>query len=184
MTDLYCLPRQVRFGEESYDLNTDFRVILKIFRALEDRETPELFRWLVALRLFYQQEIPPKHRQAAMEYLAQFLTCGQEGEESKPLFSWQQDAPAIIAGVNQVAGGEVRSMENVHWWTFLSWFHAMPPGQLSTLVSIRRKLQRGQKLDPWEQEYYRENKAQVDLKTPETEEERAEKARLNALLGK
>ena len=183
MTDRYSLPRQAEFGGVRYDLNTDFRVILKIFRGFEDTSLPEVLRWHVALRLFYRQEVQPAHRQAAMAYLAEFLGCGRDASPGKPLFHWQLDADAIIAGVNQVAGGEVRAMEDVHWWTFLSWFHAMPPGQLSTLVAIRQKLQRGQKLDGWELEFYRENRAQVDMKPPETAEETAQKKRLNALLG-
>lgn len=186
MTDLYSLPKQAQIAGKKYDLNTDFRVILKIFRAFEDESLPEILRWQVALRLFYRQEIAPQDRQAAMEYLAQFLACGQEtgSGSGKPLLHWDRDGDAIIAGVNAAAGCEVRNLENVHWWTFLSWFHAMPPGQLSTRVSIRQKLQKGQKLDPWEQEFYRENKAAVDGKSPLSPEEQAQKQRLNARLGK
>lgn len=184
MTDLYSLPQQAKINGKQYDLNTDFRVILKIFRAFEDESLPEIFRWLVALRLFYRQEIDPKDRQAAMEYLAQFLACGQDTTGGLPLFHWDRDADAVIAGVNAAAGCEVRTLENVHWWTFLSWFYAMPPGQLSTRVAIRQKLQKGQKLDPWEQEFYRDNKALVDMRPPLSPEEEARKKRLNARLGK
>ena len=182
MKDLYCLPESVCFAGTTYRLNTDFRVMLKIFRALEDDSLPEILRWQVALKLFYCEPIPPACRPQAMQYLADFLCCGQEGTPGKPLFHWQADADAIIAGVNAVAGREVRTMEKVHWWTFLAWFHAMPPGQLSTRVSIRQKLQKGQKLDTWEQEFYRENKKTVDMRSPLTPEEQAEKDRLNAML--
>lgn len=184
MTDLYSLPGKAQIAGKSYDLNTDFRVILKIFRAFEDESLPEILRWMVALRLFYRQEIAPENRQAAMDYLAQFLSCGQEAGQGKPLLHWDRDADAIIAGVNAAAGCEVRNLENVHWWTFLSWFHAMPPGQLSTRVAIRQKLQKGQKLDPWEQEFYRENKALVEGKPPLSPEEQTQKQRLLERLGK
>lgn len=55
--------------------------------------------------------------------------------------------------------------------------------QLSTLVSIRDKLRRGKKLEKWEQEFYRENKDRVDLKTKYTPDELAEQERLKKLLG-
>ena len=182
---LYELPRQARFDGEEYGLNTDFRVILKILQVLEEPVLPEVLRWRVALGLFYDRPVAVSQQQAAMEYLADFLRCGQRSDKAGPkLLDWQQDAPAIISGVNAAAGCEVRALEHVHWWTFLSWFHAMPPGQLSTLVSIRQKLQKGQKLDAWELDFYRENRARVDMKLPETAEETAQKQRLNALLGK
>ena len=183
--ELYSLPQQVRIQGCDYGLNTDFRVVLQILQALEDASLPEILRWRVALGLFYKRPVPPAHRQEAMEYLAAFLRCGQpEGQPGAKLLDWQQDAPAIIAGVNAAAGCEVRALPQVHWWTFLSWFHAMPPGQLSTVVSIRDKLRRGQKLEGWEKDFYRENKKQVELRSPESPEDAKERERLNRLLNK
>ena len=98
------------------------------------------------------------------------------------LLDWQQDADAIIAGVNKAAGQEIRSLPFVHWWTFLSWFHAMGEGQLSTLVTIREKLARGKRLEGWEKEFYRENKSRVDLKPRYSQEDLAEQERLKQLL--
>ena len=182
--ELYQLPEKADIQGTQYGLNTDFRVILKIIEILEQPELPEILRWRVALGLFYDSPVPHDHQQAAMEYLADFLRCGQRADRPGPkLLDWQQDASAIISGVNAAAGCEVRALKNVHWWTFLSWFHAMPPGQLSTVVSIRDKLHRGKQLEPWEKEFYGQNKAAVDLKAPETEADRAEKERLNQLLG-
>ena len=180
MTDLYSLPQQAVLEGVTYDLNTDFRVILKIFRVFGDETLPPMLRWLTALRLFYRQEIPLSHRQAAMEYLGDFLRCGGEDSPGEPLFSWEKDAAPIIAGVNAAAGREVRMEENVHWWTFLGWFHAMPTGMFSALISIRQKLRAKQKLEPHEEEFYRENKSLVDWK-PSGDD--PEKLRLNALLG-
>ena len=96
---------------------------------------------------------------------------------------WEQDAHAIIADVNKVAGCEVRSLPYLHWWTFLSYFQAIGEGQLSTLVSIRDKIRRGKKLEKWEQDYYRENKNRIDFKKKYSAEDIAEQERLKKLLG-
>lgn len=181
--DLYRLPEEVSFQGVTYPLNTDFRVILKIFSVFADRSLPESLRWRVALGLFYNSPVASEHQQQAMAYLADFLTCGETGKPGPELFSWQQDASAIIAGVNKVAGCEVRQLEKVHWWTFLGWFHAMGPGQLSTVVSIRDKLRWGKRLEDWEREFYRDNRELVDRKAPESSEQLEEKERLNRLLG-
>lgn len=181
--DLYRLPEEVSFEGKSYALNTDFRVILKIFSVLTDRSLPESLRWRVSLGLFYNSPVAPEHQQQAMAYLADFLACGETGKPGPELIDWQQDAPAIIAGVNKAAGCEVRQLPKVHWWTFLGWFHAIGPGQLSTVVSIRDKLRRGKKLEDWERAFYRENKDLVDRKTRQTPEQQEEKERLNRMLG-
>lgn len=183
MTGPWRLPAQKNIGSQTYDLRTDYRDILEIIACFEDTALPEQTRWLVALKLFYVQPVAPEHRYQAMEYLAEFLRCGGEPAAPGPkLLDWQQDADAIIAGVNKVAGKEIRSLPYVHWWTFISWFHAMGEGQLSTLVSIRDKLARGKKLEGWEKDFYRENKRRVDLRPHYTPEELAEQDRLKALL--
>lgn len=181
----WYLPRSARFGGVEYPINADFRDILEIIGYLEDRSLPEFIRWHIALVLFYQKPVPEEFAGQAMDFLAQFLCCGQRDDAPGPkLLDWNADANLIIADVNKVAGQEIRALKFVHWWTFLGWFHALGEGQLSTVVGIRSKLRRGKKLDGWEQEYLRHHRAQVVLKQPLTAREEAEKQRLNALLGK
>ena len=84
-----------------------------------------------------------------------FINCGdtETTRKAPKLMDWEQDARAIVADVNKVAGMEIRALTYLHWWTFLSWFHAIGEGQLSTVVSIRDKLRRGKKLEQWEKEH-------------------------------
>ena len=113
-----------------------------------------------------------------MDFLARFLTGG----EPLPQYAgprricWEQDAQAIAADVNKVAGLEVRSCPYIHWWTFLGWFRAVGEGQLSMLVTLRYKLHRGLALEPWEQEFYRENRERVRLRQRLTPAEQAQAA--------
>lgn len=180
----WSLPTTAVIGGVEYQINADFRDILEIMGYLEDPDQPEFVRWAVALALFYEEDIPDEHKQEAAEFLASFLTCGKTDEKPAPkLLDWEQDAQAIVADVNKVAGTEIRALPFLHWWTFLSYFHAIGEGQLSTVVSIRDKLHRGKKLEKWEQEFYRNNKALVDLKRRYSAEELAEQKRLKELLG-
>lgn len=179
------LPESAEIGGRVYELNTDYRDILQIIGYLNDQDRPEYLRWRIAIALFFEGQIPEEHRQEAMEYLAAFIACG-ENEDTKPgpvLLDWEQDARAIVADVNKVAGKEIRSLPYLHWWTFLSYFQAIGEGQLSTVISIRDKLRRGKKLENWEREFYRENKSRVDLKKRYSAEELAEQERIKKLLG-
>lgn len=179
--DIYTLPLEAEFGGRRYGLQADFRNILKIFGVLQGAY-PEYIRWRIAAGLFYQPALQEADMEQGLQYLAQFLQPEGVSGSGGRLLDWQADAGPIIAGVNAAAGQEIRSLPFVHWWTFLSWFHAMPPGELSTRVAIRQKRQKGQRLESWEQEYYRENKQVVDLKPVYSAEEREEIDRLNALL--
>ena len=180
----WLLPESAEIGGTVYELNTDYRDVLEIIQYLNDPDKPNYLRWQIAIALFYEGEIPYEHQGTAMEYLSSFISCGETDQKPGPqLMDWEQDAKAIIADVNKVAGKEIRALPYLHWWTFLSYFQAVGEGQLSTVVSIRDKLRRGKKLEQWEKEYYRENKARVDLKKKYSAEELAEQERLKKLLG-
>lgn len=178
------LPGSAVIGGKRYDIHADYRDILEIFTYLEDPDLPEYLRWQIALALFYEGEIPQEHQQAAMEYLASFINCGkaEAGKPGPKLLDWEQDASVIVADVNKAAGQEIRALPFLHWWTFMSFFHAIGEGQLSTIVSIRDKLRRGKKLEDWEKNFYRENKHRVDMPKRYSREELQEQERLKRLL--
>lgn len=180
----WVLPETATIGGIKYELHADYRDILEIMGYLDDPETPEYLRWQIAVALFFEGEMPEKDMQEAIEYLSAFISCGEKDSKPGPkLLDWEQDARAIVADVNKVAGMEIRSLPYLHWWTFLAYFQAIGEGQLSTIVSIRDKLRRGKKLEKWEQDFYRENKSMVDFKKKYSAEDLAEQERLKKLLG-
>ena len=184
MISTWGLPTCGVIGGREYAIHGDFRDILEIFSYLDDPELPEYLRWKIALALFYEGEIPEADQQEAIAFLLQFLNCGKKetGNPGPKLLDWEQDAGMIVADINKVAGQEIRALPFVHWWTFMAWFHAIGEGQLSTVVSIRDKLRRGKKLEPWEKDFYRDNKARVDIQKRYSPEELEEQERLKKIL--
>jgi len=185
MLSPWRLPQGAVFEGVCYDLHADFRDVLEIIGYLQDPGLPEFIRWQIALALFYEPEVAPEHKWQAMEYLSWFLTggCPETDRPGPKLLDWEQDAAAIISDVNKTAGQEIRALPFLHWWSFLSWFHAIGEGQVSTLVSVRDKLRRGKKLEGWEREFYRQNKSKVDMKRKYTPSELEQRRRLEKLLG-
>lgn len=180
----FCLPEEAKIGGKVYGINGDFRTVLQIFSYLESPDLPEFIRWQVAMALFYKEPLPDAHFQEGAEYFIRFVNCGKEEAPPGPkILDWERDAQMIVADVNKVAGQEIRALPFVHWWTFLSWFHGIGEGQLSTVVSIRQKLAEGKKLSDWEGEFYRRNKALVELPAKLSREEMEEKTRLMVQLG-
>lgn len=165
----WALPTAVSIGGMSFAVNTDYRDILDIINYLNDKSEAEQVRLYIALKLFYEDfdSVPFECRTQAAQEMFKFINCGEEDESSRPSpkrIDWKQDESAIVSDVNRVAGCEIRALPCLHWWTFISYFNGVGEGQLSTLVSIRDKLRKGEKLDDWEKTYYAENKSKVDFK--------------------
>lgn len=161
------LPTALTVGGREYRINADYRDILEVIAYLQNEDA--LTGRYVALALFYEDfdTMPREDHPQAMEELARFIDLGEEPEEgpSPPkTIDWEQDRTVIVSEINKVAGLEVRSLPFLHWWTFMGWFGAIGEGQLSTVVAIREKLRKGKKLEPWEREYYQQNRGRVDFK--------------------
>jgi len=96
---------------------------------------------------------------------------------------WEQDENILFPAINKVAGFETRSIEYLHWWTFLGYYMEISEGVFSHVLSIRMKKAKGKKLEKWEREFWSSNKSICVLREKISEEEKAERDRLNALLG-
>ena len=179
MMNAYELPTSLCIGGASYDIRTDFRVVLDVLMAVNDPELDDEAKAIVMLQIMFVdvEQIPPEHLGEACQKVCEFIDCGQkeDGAPKPRLIDWQQDASMIVPAVNSVAHTEIRALPYLHWWTFLGYFMQIGEGLMSSVISIRQKKAKHAKLEKWEEDFYKENKALVDLKTVETEEQRAEK---------
>lgn len=185
---IYDLPTSVEFGGREWAINTDFRDVLNVLLAFDDPELTNAEKGYVCLRNLYvdYDDIPRDQMQAAYDAAIEFIDHGHPDEKkpSKKTMDWEQDASLIFPAVNHVAGFEVRSADYIHWWTFMGYFMEIKDSTYSTVLSLRQKKARGKKLEKYEQEYWKNNRGICELRRKETEEEKAEKARLEAMLGK
>lgn len=183
---IFDLPTSVEFGGESWEINTDYRDILRILLAFDDPELENPEKAAICLYNFYKtpEKIPRELFQAAFDAAIAFIDRDQNDERLGPrMMDWEQDAQLIFPAVNRVAGCEVRSMPYLHWWTFMGYFMEIRDSTASMVFSLRNKKFRGKKLEKWEREYWRQNIGICNLKRKETAEEKAEKERLKELLG-
>ena len=175
----YELPTALEVNGNTYEIRSDFRAVLDVLAAQNDPELDDQSKAYVLLTIMYPdfQSIPRDDVEEALKKAIEFIDYGYEDDGSpKPrLVDWQQDASMIISGINKVAHTEVRQLQYMHWWTFFSYYMEIGDGLFSEVVSIRSKKAKHKKLEKYEQEFYRNNKAIVDLKTPETEEAKAQK---------
>lgn len=183
---IFDLPTAVEFGGRSWDIATDYRDILRILTAFEDPDLEDVEKVMLCLYNLYVdfEDIPQDQFQAAYDAAMRFIDCGSESREDGPrTMDWTQDAALIFPAVNRAAGFEVRSVDYLHWWTFVGFFMEIKDTTYSTVLGLRSKKSHGKKLEKWEKEYWAQNKRICELRPRYTEEEQAEKERLEKILG-
>ncbi len=176
------LPTSLEICGTDYDIRSDYRAALDICAALSDPELTSEDKAEAALDILYPDfgAMPHTHYREALERCFWFINGGEsEQTQTKPLrlVDWEQDFKYIVAPINRIAGKEVRSMEYLHWWTFLSAFYEIGDCTFAQIVRIRNLKARGKRLDKADQEWYRQNRHLVDFKVKYTEAEDAELSR-------
>lgn len=176
----YDLPTSLTIGEVVHPIRYGWRAALDIFAACADPELDEGMRAEAILEIFYPNwsSIPLPDIPEALQKACDFLDCGQTHDASRQsgkLVDWEHDASVIIPAINQVAGREVRMDPNTHWWTFFGWYMSIGESVFSTVLHIRKKLKKHQKLEKWEEDFYRNNRDMVDLSDYDSEEIKKEK---------
>lgn len=178
------LPVSLEVAGRAYDIDSDFRTVLRVLAAYGDPELSEAEKRFVCLANIYIDlaAIPSACLREAYEAAARFIDNGQEREENGPrAMDWEQDAALIFSAVNTVAGFEVRSAKHLHWHTFLGYFMEVKDSVFSTVLRLRQKRNKNRKLDKAEMEFWRANEKICVLKTRLTAEEQAAYDRFDKL---
>lgn len=172
---IYELPVSLEVNGKEYEIRSDYRAIIDICVALNDPELDDFDKTLITLDIFYPQfeEMDAVDYQDALEKCFWFIDCGaDEGNSQTPkLMDWEQDFRYVVAPMNRVAGVEIRAIEYLHWWTFVSYYYEIGDCFFAQIVRIRDKKAHGKQLDKSEREFYRKNRDAIDLKTKLSEEE-------------
>lgn len=166
------LPEALEIDGVSYAIRSDYRVVLHIFEAFADPGLTEEEKAEICLRCLYEhpEDIPPALLGEAVKRAFWFCDGGDmpktESEEIRTM-DWKHDESVLFPAVSKAAGFEVRSCKHLHWWVFLGYFGEIGEGLFSTVMHIRQKQARGEKLEKWEREFFRRNRSLVELRTAE-----------------
>jgi len=139
------LPTAVMIDGKETNVNSDFRTCLRIITAFEDNELTGLEKQLVLLTNLYQDK--PENVKAAVEQGIKFLNGGkvddEESNEKHRLYSFEKDAPFILAAFRQTHGIDLETVD-MHWWKFLALFMDLGgETTFSNLVSLRKRVKSG-----------------------------------------
>lgn len=179
------LPTSLKIGGLSYPIRSDYRIALLIFQAYEDPELSQAEKHMTCIRCLYDDWtlIPKSSLPDALSAAFWFLDGGDipKVENHVKTLDWEQDERIIFPAVNKTAGCEVRSVEYMHWWTFLGYFAETGEGLLSTVMNIRSKRGKGKTLEKWEKDFVREHSELIEIRRRLTKEEQAENEFVDSL---
>lgn len=184
---MYELPTSLIVNGVERKIRTDFRIILSVLIAMNDPELEQNEKSFVLLYDIYEDfdSIPENDIEEAFKKAVEFMDYGMKDSKksSKRTVDFEQDERLLMAAINKIVGYEVRSVEYMHWYTFMGYFMEIGEGVYSTVLNIRNKRAEGKSLEKWEQEFFNNNKDICIIKERLTEEEKKEKELLKKLLG-
>lgn len=165
------LPISVEIDGKEYKIKDkcDYRIVLDVISLLNDEEFDIQLRIKGALMIFYEDLTGLEDFETAIKEMMKIINNGEDAEEqedssSPRIMDWEHDFTQIAPPVSRVLGYSVRDANRyTHWFDFLGAYMEIGECTFSNIISIRRKRQKGKKLESWEQEFYRENKKMVDL---------------------
>lgn len=172
----YFLPTSVTIAGREYSIRSDYRDILLIFEALGDEELSGEEKAQAALYIFYPdyETIPVCDLQEALDKCFWFCDCGRKEKEQpkKPkVVDFQQDFQFIVGPVNRIIGKEIRAVDYLHWWSFISAYYEIGDCTFAQIVRIRTQLAKGKQLSKDDATWYRENRDMVDFEKKYTAED-------------
>lgn len=174
----YTLPKSVNIDGTEYKIRNDcdYRVVLDVICALNDIELSDNEKIYCALKIFYDDIPQDKDLQQAVIEMMKIINNGEEEKPSNepqkpPIMNWEHDFKYLVAPINRVLGFDIRTVDYLHWWSFLGAYFEIGECMWANIISIRQKRQKGKKLEKWEQEFYRENRKMIDLPRRLTAEE-------------
>lgn len=166
---MYEIPTTIEIDNRVFPIrcNGDYRMVLDCFSCLNDFDLTEQERICGALIIFYEDFnevadlawLDEDTFTKLVKKMFEFMECNENPMHKMPYrtIDWDKDSQMISSAVNKVAHMEVRSVEYLHWWTFIGYFSEVGESVLSTVVGIRNKIKRGKKLEKYEKEFKANN---------------------------
>lgn len=162
------LPTKIKVNDNIYNINYDFRTVINIILAFEDKELTNAEQVYIMIKNLYKEELLSEDRMEAMKKALKFIDGGTEPElendiKPKRIYSFKKDGNYIFSGINQTHHINLSENENMHWWVFLSFFMDMSTDCTFGELVYYRKRKNENKLTKEEKEQYKKIKKLVDL---------------------
>lgn len=167
------LPSKIRVNNNIYNINCDYRTIIRILIAMEDPTLYHEEKIYIMLKLLYKEEVSSKDIEEACRKASLFIDMGKEfknDKKEKRIYSFTKDGNYILTGINSTHKIDISETPMLHWWKFMVLFMDMSTECFFNELIYYRKRKAEGKLTKEEKIKYKKIKELVDLDEIPTEE--------------
>lgn len=170
------LPKSINIDGAEYEINTDFRVWIRIDLLLSANKADEIDRLYAltkAVMLCYK--VLPPNIQRAVEGMAEFYRgtqkqCGGTGGK-KAIYSFEHDSEYILSSFMYDYNIDLTAV-NMHWYKFKALFSSLSDDTMFVKIMQYRSVDLGKIKDKEQKRFYRRMKRVYALPDGRTEEEK------------
>ena len=173
----WSLPTTATVDGKETPIRSDFRAVVDALAALDDLDLTMPERAAACVRILYPEWKDIQDWDGAFKAAMEFINLGEPTPENQPpkpkLVDWTKDAGLIAPAIDAVLGYSCRRCDYLHWWEFIGAYSSIGRGLFATVVGIRSKRIKGQKLEKYEQEFVRDNPDLISIAPTLPSEEQA-----------
>lgn len=113
-------PTKMEANGRIYDINTDFRVALACFRAINDNEISDLERAYAIETLLLGDDVNFLDKEIIFEKIKKYLRCGKEENDSVEEidFDYLQDEELTRNSIRQCYHLNLNEIPYMHWYEY------------------------------------------------------------------
>lgn len=165
-------PEFIEIQGKEYKIDTDYRIALACFRAINDEEISDTERSIAIVTLLLGKDFPFELIGDAVDKCATYLRCGRENnqEESEIDMDYEQDKGYLMASFMSCYHIDI-NREKMHWWAYNDYIEGFKEDDVLSRVRYIRNLDLNEIKDSKERESIIKAKKQVELKRKKTLEE-------------
>lgn len=134
-------PKYVEVGNNTYPINTDFRIAIECNRIAEDNSIGNLERALAVIYTLFGEEAldDTENYDKLLELAQKYLCCGKELEENneKPDMDFIEDMDYIEASFMSDYKIDLSNVE-MHWWKFFNLMNGLSNSEMGNCCVLNR----------------------------------------------
>lgn len=114
-------PTKMEANGRIYNINTDYRVALACFKAIDDESITDLERFYAVESLLLGPDVLQEDERILQGKIELYLRCGREKNISNDEIDMDyfQDNKDICTSIYQVYNGlDINEIDYLHWWKF------------------------------------------------------------------
>lgn len=113
-------PTKIEANGNIYNINTDYRIALACFRALNDEEITDLERFYAVETLLLGENVLEEDEEILQDKIGIYLRCGKEENTNNNEidFDYVQDETITKTSIRQCYHIDLNNIDYMHWYEY------------------------------------------------------------------